>query len=92
MEDQEILDRLVELAEEAGLDVRVLAAGSGPVAELPPRSGVVRVRGKVWVILCDADPLDDRIRVLGEALQEYAGELLEGRYLPPALRDRLVRS
>jgi hypothetical protein len=85
VEPAEILDRLVELAREAGIDVRVLARGAG----VSPESAVVKVRGEVWVVLAEADLPAQRIAVLARALSEHAGELLQDRYLPPALRDLL---
>ena len=85
MESAEILDRLAELAAEAGIDVRVLARG----ADVSPESAICRVRGEVWVVLAEADLPEQRIAVLARALREHAGSLLEGRFLPPALRDLL---
>ncbi|HKJ25038.1 MAG TPA: hypothetical protein VKB65_09475 [Myxococcota bacterium] len=86
MEPGEILDHLVELAREAGIDVRVLGRGG---VDVSPESAVVRVRGELWVVLAEADLPEQRIAVLARALREHAGPLLEGRYLPPALRDLL---
>jgi len=86
VEPAEILDRLVDLAQEAGIDVRVLARGAGDASL---ESAVCRVRGQLWVVLAQSDPPEQRISVLVRALREHAGPLLEGRYLPPALRDLL---
>jgi len=86
VEPGEILDHLVELAREAGIDVRVLGRGG---VDVSPESAVVRVRGELWVVLAEADLPEQRIAVLARALREHAGPLLEGRYLPPALRDLL---
>lgn len=88
MDSEQTLDQLVDLAREAGIDVRVLAGARGG-ADLPPQSAICRVRGEVWVVLSEADLAEQRIRVVAEALREHAGELLSGRYLPPALRDLL---
>jgi hypothetical protein len=88
VEPAEILDRLVDLAQEAGIDVRVLSR-SGP--DVSPESAVCRVRGQVWVVLAEADLAEQRIAVLARALREHAGALLEDRYLPPALRALLDR-
>ena len=87
MNDAEVLAALVELAEQAGLRVRAArgASDAGPLAA----SGVCRVRGETWVVLIGDDPLADRIAVLSGALREHAAEWLEGRWLPPALRERL---
>jgi len=86
VEAAEILDRLVDLAREAGIDVRVLGRGGGDAS---PESAVVRVRGELWVVLAEADLPEQRIAVVARALREHAAPLLEGRYLPPALRDLL---
>ena len=43
----------------------------------------------VWLVLAAADPVEERIAVVVDALRAHAGELLEGRYLPPAVRARL---
>jgi hypothetical protein len=47
------------------------------------------VRGEIWVLLAPSDPLEDQISVLVQALNTYAADFLESRYLPPAVRDRL---
>jgi hypothetical protein len=52
---------------------------------------VCRVRGEVRVLLADSDPLPDRIRVLARVLRERRGAELEGRFLPPAVRECLER-
>lgn len=82
MERGELLERLCDLAREAGFAVR--AAGDREVA-----SGTCRVRGELWIVLSPADPIEQRVRVVASALALHAGDFLEGRYLPPALRDCL---
>ena len=86
MEPSEILDRLAELAQEAGFDVRVLARGP---AEASLESAVCRVRGRLWVVLAQSDPPEQHIAVLARALREHAAPLLEDRFLPPAVREVL---
>jgi hypothetical protein len=68
-----MLDVLVGLAEEAGIAVRVARTGE---SELPPRSGICRVRGRLLLVVASAEP---------------GGGLLEQRFLPPAVRERLDR-
>jgi hypothetical protein len=89
MEPRLLLDELVQLAGETGLEVRRLSRQ--PIFEglSPSSSGVCRVRGEVRVLLSDSDPLADRIRVLARALREARGRELEARFLPPAVRDCL---
>jgi hypothetical protein len=49
------------------------------------------LRGETWVLLAAADGLEQRVEVLAGALKTHAGASLEGRYLPPAVRERLAR-
>ena len=86
MDPAEVLAFLVELSREAGLQVR--SAGASP-AEPPLRSGVCRLRDGIFVILAAGDPVEDRIAALTQALREHRPAALEGRYLPPAVRERL---
>ena len=88
MHAEDLLDRLGDLARAAGLEVRAIARAREGERETP--SGTCRVKGAVWVMLSESDSLDDRIDVLAAALARHAGDLLEGRYLSPAIRERLV--
>jgi hypothetical protein len=90
MELSELLERLADLARDVGLEVREVRAGAGD--EPPPASGVCRVRGETWVVLAAADALERRVEILAQALRSHAGARLEGRYLPPAVRERLSKA
>jgi hypothetical protein len=87
--DAQLLRELVALAEEAGLEVRMVRGA--PVGEGEPaaRSAVCRVRGETWVVLSGADAVEDRIEVVAQALRDHAAPWLEGRYLPPLVRARI---
>jgi hypothetical protein len=87
VEAAQILELLVKLAEEAGVGVRLVRAGEGA----PPASGLCRVRGRLLLLLSAADPLDARIEAVAGVLRAHAGPLLEERFLPPAVRERLER-
>jgi hypothetical protein len=89
VEGQALLDCLVELAREAGIQVRVIPT-SAAVTDLPPRSGICRIRGSPWLLLASGEPLEDRIAAAAAALRTLAPGGLERRYLPPAVRERLV--
>jgi len=89
VELSELLERLAELAREAGLEVRELRAGAE--GDPAPASGICRVRGETWVLLAASDGLERRVEVLAQALKTHAGHTLEGRYLPPAVRERLSK-
>jgi hypothetical protein len=83
-----MLDLLIGLAEEAGIAVRVARAGE---SELPPRSGMCRVRGRLLLVVSAAEPVEARIEAVVAALREHGGALLEERFLPPAVRERIER-
>lgn len=89
MELSELLTRLMDLSRELGLAVREVRAGAE--GDPPVASGVCRVRGETWVVLAASDDLEQRIEVLAGALKSHAGAVLEGRYLPPAVRARLSK-
>lgn len=84
-----MLELLVGLAEEAGIAVRVAQTGE---SELPPRSGICRVRGRLLLVVSAAEPVEARIEAVVAALREHGGGLLEERFLPPAVRERLDRT
>ena len=89
MDAQALLDALLVLASE--LDVRVEELpGQAPLEGFSPTgSGLCRVRGRSWVLLSPAEPLERRIEVRCEALRELGAEALRDRYLPPAVRERV---
>ncbi len=89
MEALEIHQALVDLAREAGLELRVMSGGRGGEGEPLAESGVCRLRDKVIVVLSGSDSVEERISVLVSALQTFAPEILQGRYLAPLIRSRL---
>ncbi|MDX1650381.1 MAG: hypothetical protein R3263_11060, partial [Myxococcota bacterium] len=91
MERAALLDALVELAREAGITVRRLGGGpgeGGPAA----RSGSCRIRGRPWLLLAPADPLEDRIDAAAGALAGLGEAWREARFLPPAVREAVERA
>ncbi|MGH0038018.1 MAG: hypothetical protein ACQGVK_23560 [Myxococcota bacterium] len=84
MEPAELMEALLDLAREVDLPVRLVAPLEGDTA-----SALCRVRGRTWVVLSRSDPVAVQIDVLARGLRDCAGEALEGRYLPPAVRDRI---
>jgi hypothetical protein len=89
MEASEILAALLDLAREAGLEVRPVGRSGLEAEEVPPGSAVCRVRGAIWVMLSSADPVAIQLEVLAEALRRHAPSLIEERHLPPAVRALL---
>jgi hypothetical protein len=85
----QLLEALLDLARDVGLSVRPIGSAAGGDAPAAPSSGVCRVRGEVWVLLADSDPVERRVEVLAHALRTCAGDALEARFLPPAVRARL---
>jgi len=88
----EVLDCLLDLARELGLEVRRMPARGGMETEVPARSGVCRLRGRLLVLLAPGDSLEDLIDTLGQGLRSAGAGLWEGRWIPPAVRDRLEGS
>jgi hypothetical protein len=89
VEPSEIMTVLLDLAREAELEVRNVRAAPGELGEPPPSSAVCRVRGAVWVVLSSADPVAIQLAVIAGALRDHAPQLIEGRFLPPAVRALL---
>lgn len=89
MEREELLQQLVSLARESGIAVRSDGAVRGPEGESGPRSGLCRLRGEPLLVLLASDGVEDRIAAAAQALRQVAPDLLEGRYLPPAVREAL---
>lgn len=90
MEAPALLDYLVELAREAGIRVRVIPRSSAEL-DLAPHSGICRIRGALWLLLASSESLEDRIEAAAAAVRDHVPGVLEGRYLPPAVRERLER-
>jgi len=89
MNEVELLQELITLADEAGLTVRPIRGGAGGEGEPSATSAVCRIRGETWIVLSGTDSAEARIAVLALALREHARDWLESRYLAPALRERL---
>ncbi len=87
MEPSAILEALLDVARDAGLEVRAVGRDGLEPGESPPASGVVRVKGNVWVMLSSVDPVAIQLEVLAGALRDHAAEWIEDRYLPPAVRS-----
>ncbi len=88
MEPIELLELLLALARDAGLEVHTL--GRGGDLDAHAVSGTCRVRGAVWVVISASDPLELRLDILARALHTHASVLIENRYLPPAVRERIA--
>ena len=88
MSPAEVLQELVALCREAGVEVRRVRAGAEAPGE-GAASSACRVRGRPWLVIFEGEGVEERIAAAAEALRRFAPELVEGRYLPPAVRARL---
>ena len=86
MQLSDVLEALLELAEEAHLEVRILKGDRALDTDFPPTSACCRVKGEFWVMLSVNDPVELQLEALGEGLKSEAATLLETRFLPPAIR------
>ena len=89
MEPSAILEALLDLAREAGLEVRAVGRAGLEAGESPPGSAVCRVKGDVWVMLSSVDPVVVQLEVLASALRDHAANVIADRHLPPAVRELL---
>lgn len=89
MEPSEILAALLDVAREAGLRVRAVSRRGLEAGESVPASGVVRLKGEIWILLSDTDPVAIQLEVLAGAVRSHAADFVSGRYLPPAVRGLL---
>ncbi len=84
-----MLDELADLARAGGLEVRRVGAPRSDLDAPLVQSSTCRVRGRVFVVLSGADPVDVQIDVLAAAIRAHASGLIEQRWLPPAVRQKL---
>ena len=89
MEPSETLTALLEVAERAGLEVRPVGRKGLEPGEPQPGSGVVRLKGRVFVMLSSVDPVAIQLEILAGALREHAGDWIEQHHLPPVVRALL---
>ena len=90
VELSELLERLAELAREAGLEVRELRAGADGEPPIGQRR-VSRARRDLGAAGGRRMASSSASKCWLRALKTHAGAILEGRYLPPAVRERLSR-
>ncbi|MEM9175399.1 MAG: hypothetical protein AAGC67_09195 [Myxococcota bacterium] len=91
MREKDLLEALLALAHDAELEVRVLSSHAAAAENAPTQSAAARVGARIWVVLAPNDPPAHQARVLAETLARHRAEFLEGRFVPPALRDFIDR-
>ncbi|MBJ20408.1 MAG: hypothetical protein GY910_20315 [bacterium] len=91
MEARDLLAVLLELAEAAELEVRVLSAVAKVQDFSPTESAACRVGARIWVVLSPDDPVDHQAEILAGALSRFRSDFLEARFVAPAVRDFIER-
>lgn len=86
MRDEDRVAALLELAQAAALEVRVLSAHAAAEEGAPRQSRVGRVASRVWVLIVPDDPPAHQAAALAQALGRFRADFLEERFVPPALR------
>ena len=87
MEARDLLEALLELAERAQLEIRVLSRRSASSEFAPTESAACRVGDRVWVVLVPDEPAESQAEILARALGRYRAGFLESRFVAPGVRD-----
>jgi hypothetical protein len=87
MKPEVLLEALLELADRAKLEVRVLSAASAAAEFSPTGSAACRVGDRIWVVLAPDDPPMNQAEVLAGALSRYRADFLETSFVAPGVRD-----
>ncbi len=86
MREEDRLALLLELAQRAALEVRVLSRRAAAEEGAPRGSVVGRLGARVWVLLVPDEPPAHQAAALAQALGRYRAEFLETCFVPPARR------
>lgn len=92
MEPRALLEALLELADRADLEVRVLSATGSGAEFRPTESAACRVGERIWVVLAPSDPPRHQAQVLAGALSRFRADFLEDTFVPPGIREFLDRT
>ena len=92
MDGSALLEALFELANRAGVEVRILSAAAAAAENAPSGSTAGRVGQRIWVILAPDDPPLHQAGVLAGALARYRAEFLEDHFVPPGVRNFIDRA
>lgn len=91
VDGRQLLEGLLELADAAALEVRILSAQAATADHAPVESAACRVGERVWVVLAPDDPPEHQAEVLAGTLCRFRRDFLEGRFMTPALREFVER-
>jgi hypothetical protein len=92
MEPGALLEALLELADRADLEVRVLSALGSTSEFRPTESAACRVGERIWVVLAPNDPPMHQAKVLSRALGRFRADFLEDTFVAPGVREFLDRT
>jgi hypothetical protein len=87
MPPEPLLEALLELADRAELEVRVLSMSESDAEFRPTESAACRVGSRIWVVLVPDDPPAHQARALARALGRFRAEFLEGIFVAPGVRN-----
>ena len=91
MAPRDLLEGLLELANRAELEVRILSQTNSGDEFRPTESAACRVGTRVWVVLAPDDPPAHQAQVLAGAIGYYRRDFLEQTYVAPAVREVIDR-
>lgn len=86
MDPSALLEALLELADRARLEVRVLSVAALRPEFSPTESAACRVGDRIWVVLAPDDPTPHQAAVLARALVRFRPDFLEESFLAPGVR------
>jgi hypothetical protein len=86
MRDEDRLALLLELAQRADLELRILTPRAATEEGAPRQSSAGRVGARVWILLVPDDPPAHQAATIAQALGRHRAEFLETCFIPPALR------
>ena len=87
MQPGPLLEALLELADRAEFEVRVLSMSGSDVEFRPIESAACRVGSRIWVVLVPDDPPAHQANVLAEALGRFRAGFLEEIFIAPGVRN-----
>jgi len=87
MEPRALLEALLELADRAELEIRVLSTSGSAADHRPAESACCRVGDRIWVVLAPSDPTIHQATVVAEALGRFRSAFLDETFVAPGVRD-----
>jgi len=86
MEPSDLLEALLELADRAKLEVRVLSTSSSGGEFRPIESAACRLGERIWVVLAPNDPPLFQAKIIAGALRRFRSDFLEDTFIAPGVR------